>query len=235
MVTAATGGHADAGRKTRFLARRTALPAILRGVDDSLPLIRRARSGDASARESLLLLHLPGLRGFLENRAGELIRNRESLSDLVQSTCREVLEDLPGVDCENEVHFKHWLYQAALRKVVDKARFWRAEKRDPRREAEAAPRDDETLVSEVYAALGDDLGTPSQAAMGREEIARIETALARLPREQRNVILMAKFLGLAHAEIAKELGKSEGSVRVLLFRSLAALREQLGIPGPGAD
>ena len=63
-------------------------------MDESLPFIAKALGGDAAAIDSLLGMHLPGLRGFLQNRAGDLLQGKETVSDLVQSTCREVLMDL---------------------------------------------------------------------------------------------------------------------------------------------
>jgi RNA polymerase sigma factor (sigma-70 family) len=198
-------------------------------MDESSVYIQRARLGDNEALESLLALHLPGLRGFLQNRAGDVIRGKETVSDLVQSTCREVLQDLSAHDFEDEVHFKHWLYQAALRKVVDRARHWRAERRDVAREArEPGGADADSVEGRLLAGLEEALGTPSQVAMGREELRRVEAALNRLPKEQRNLILMARFLDLPHREIARQTGQAEGTVRVQLMRALAALKEVLG-------
>jgi DNA-directed RNA polymerase specialized sigma24 family protein len=37
------------------------------------------------------------------------------------------------------------------------------------------------------------------------------------------VISLARIVGLSHAEIAKEMGRSEGAVRTLLSRALARL------------
>ena len=39
--------------------------------------------------------------------------------------------------------------------------------------------------------------------------------------------LMARLMGLSHADIAKDLGKSEASVRTMLCRALAELAEHL--------
>jgi len=50
--------------------------------------------------------------------------------------------------------------------------------------------------------------TPSQQAAAREELERVEAAFDRLPPDHRQVIVMAKILGLSHAEIGAELGRS---------------------------
>ena len=194
---------------------------------DSLPLVRRLQAGDADAAQRLLALHASGLRGFLEKRAGDLVRDKEPLSDLVQSTFREVLEDLGDVEYEDEIHFKHWLYQQALRKVVDKARYWRAQRRDVGREAGGKAAGEDSLESRVLGLFADELGTPSHLAMHKEDLKRVDAALARLSKDHRDVIVMARFMGLPHAEIAAQSGRSEGAVRILLHRALAALQTAL--------
>jgi len=48
------------------------------------------------------------------------------------------------------------------------------------------------------------------------------------------VITLAHLVGLARAEIAQQMGKSEGAVRVLLHRALARMAAILSGPGrPG--
>ena len=54
-------------------------------------LVERATTGDREAVEQLLARHLPRLERYVRLRAGALLRS-EGVSDLVQSTCRELLE-----------------------------------------------------------------------------------------------------------------------------------------------
>ena len=94
----------------------------------------------------------------------------EILADLVQSTCREVLEGLQGMNSRKESAFRRWLYTAALRKIQNRRRFWTAEKRDARRVV--SPTGDsegggETGLLECYQSFT----TPSQHAMASEEVA----------------------------------------------------------------
>ena len=78
-------------------------------MDDFLQLFERARSGDSEARGELMQRHLGGLRAFVRLKSGELIRAKESESDLVQSACREALSDLSSFECKSEEHFRGWL------------------------------------------------------------------------------------------------------------------------------
>ena len=55
-----------------------------------------------------------------------LLRARESCSDMVQSVCRECLQDLGAFEFRNEPAFRKWLLQKAQSKFVDKRRAKRA-------------------------------------------------------------------------------------------------------------
>jgi RNA polymerase sigma-70 factor (ECF subfamily) len=55
----------------------------------------------------------------------------------------------------------------------------------------------------------------------------IAKAVALLPPAEREVLILARYEGLPHSQIAVILGKSEGAVRVALSRALTALRDHL--------
>jgi RNA polymerase sigma-70 factor (ECF subfamily) len=191
----------------------------------SARLLAGATRGEEAAVAELLHRHLPGLSGFLRLRAGRLLLEKESCSDLAQSVCRDVLQNAGQFRFDGEAGFRKWLYTTALRKIADRYEYYLAAKRNAGREEDAASsREAETL--HAYAGFY----SPSQQAAAREEVSRVESAFARLADDQQEVILMAKMMGLSRAEIAAELGKSEGAVRMLLSRSMARLTELLGEP-----
>ena len=191
-------------------------------VDRTRELLLKASQGDEHALESLLQRHLPGLRAYVRLRAGPLVRARESCSDLVQSVCRELLGGAGEFEYRGEAAFRHWLFQAALRKLVARQRFHLADKRDARLEREGGPADLEERHQELLRAYSG-IHTPSRMAVANEEVERIERAFSRLSEEHREVITNSRLLGMSHAELAKQMGKSEGSVRILLHRALARL------------
>ncbi len=82
---------------------------------------------------------------------------------------------------------------------------------------------DEYLV-DAYASIC----TPSQDAIAREEIERVEGAFGKLSEDHREVILMARVAGLNHADIAERMDRKEGAVRALLFRAMAQLASLMG-------
>ena len=196
-------------------------------MDDFAGLVSAARDGDRVARERLVERYLPQIRAYVRLRSGPLLRRRESQSDLVQTVCRQLLEDLHGYRGDAEASFRAWLFTMALRKLTERGRFHGAERRDPAREerlppaasAEAAERS----LLECYASFC----TPSRVAIAREEVERVEVAFDALRDEDREVITLACVVGLPHREIALELGKSEEAVRKLLSRARARLAMRL--------
>lgn len=186
-------------------------------------LLREASSGSPVAVDELLESYLPGLRAFVRLRLGRRLGAKESHSDLVQSTCREVIEKLDRYQYGGEQGFKRWLYATALRKIGQRLEYYRAAKRDVALERPLEPGDSaagEALLG-VYASFC----TPSRQAVVHEEIDRIEQAIAELPEDYREVIVQARLLGMSHAEIGAHMKRSEGAARALLFRALAHLAE----------
>ena len=197
-------------------------------MEPSTPkLLAQASRGDKTALDALLQRHLPGLVAFVRLRAGTKLRARESSVDIVQSACREVLQDLDQVQGLDESAFRNWLYTAAERKIVDRARYWGAAKREMARDVQPGVTDEELpMMIDACASFY----TPSALAVAREELERMEAAFQQLPDDYREVIVWSRVVGLSHAEIGRKLDRSEGAVRILLHRALARL-ERLMRPG----
>lgn len=191
-------------------------------------ILERAVRGDHEALTRILAVEMPRVHAIVRLRAGASLKAKESTADLAQSVCREVLGRLDRIDHLDQYTFRRMLAAEAMRKLADRAEHHARARRDVRREASPADRDgDDALLSAYHTWL-----TPSRHAMAREEIARVESAFDALPEDYRDVIIMSRLAGLSHADIARSLDKSEGAVRKLLVRALAALAEALDRPTP---
>jgi RNA polymerase sigma-70 factor (ECF subfamily) len=187
-------------------------------------LVTRARSGDAAALDELLAAHLPALRAYLRLHMPAELRARESCSDLVNSVCREVLQAEDGFEYRGPEPFRGWLYAWARHKIQDRLRYWHADKRAAQREQ--AIGEDESLGQ--LAAVYQGLGSPSAAAVGKEDVLRLEQAFEKLPDEYREVIGLCRIAGLSREEVGRRMGgRSAGAVRSLLNRALVALSTEL--------
>ena len=184
-------------------------------VDASARLYAEASQGDARAAENLLQSYLPRLRAFVRASLTPDLRARESVSDVVQSVCREILEHKANFRYQGEAQFRGFLFTAAANKVKEKFRFHHQPKRDVRREN--AP------VSAAPPPLAHSSASPSFAALAHERVEMLEAALDQLSEGDRQVISLARLAGLPIAEVAQRLGKTEVAVRKQLGRALTRL------------
>lgn len=190
--------------------------------DTSFELIQRAQAGDGDALNELMARHLPGLRAFVRARTGPMLRAVESQSDLVQTVCREALRGIHDYEWRGEASFRNWLFTVAVHRLRDKRDYHGAARRDPAREVRKDGTDAESLADVYRTICG-----PSQDAIANEFVAQFEAGLDKLREEHRELIVLSKVVGLSTAEIAEQLGKTEGSVRAMLNRALARLAAAL--------
>lgn len=193
-------------------------------------LFARASAGEGSALHRLVGQYLPRLHGYVRVHMGQELRRRESVADVVQSVCREIAERAELLDFPDEARFRSWLFKAALNKIHEKVRFHHRAKRDIARDAGGDGMETEVdVLSIAYASVY----APSRQAMAREELGRLESALAHLAEDQREVIALARIAGLPHDVVAERMDRSVGAVRQLLARALLKLQKALD-PGDEA-
>jgi RNA polymerase sigma-70 factor (ECF subfamily) len=200
---------------------------VTRSLNETLAAAQR---GERPALDALFARHVPPLVAFLRNKAGGVVVQRESVHDLAQSVCREALLELGDLEFEDEAAFRSWLFFRATRKVMKRHRFHHQARRDVKREqppAGAGTISDGDLVA-CYASLC----TPSRHASAREELGRIEAALAQLSQEQRDAVVYSRVMGLDYADVARQMGRSASAVRGLVARGLARLSVMLATDPP---
>ncbi len=179
------------------------------------------------ARASLgerILANLPGLTRFVRRRMGPELASRESASDIVQSTCRELLRSASDYEERGEASFQHWIRSAAEHKLANRARHWRAARRGDGEESLDA---DGAVPDPVSPAAEG----PLQEALLREEAERLRGAFQSLPGEYRRVIVRFQIDGASQAAIAAELGRTSEAVRKLIARAMSRLSAALEAGG----
>jgi RNA polymerase sigma-70 factor, ECF subfamily len=108
-----------------------------------------------------------------------------------------------------------WMLTLVHRRAVDLVR------REERRRAESLPDDIERASN----------GSAEEDAWLRYERERVQTALKRLPDQQREALELAYYGGFTQSELAERLGQPVGTIKSRMFAGLARLRELLGEPG----
>jgi RNA polymerase sigma-70 factor (ECF subfamily) len=67
---------------------------------------------------------------------------------------------------------------------------------------------------------------PDRQAQSRQEAALLRRALAAMPPEKREVLIMSRFLDLKYEEIASVLKCETGAVKVRVYRALRELSDR---------
>ena len=76
--------------------------------------------------------------------------------------------------------------------------------------------------------------SPSQQAARREQSVLLANALAKLPPDYRETLVLRHLQGLTFPEISRRMGRSQDSVEKLWVRGLARLRQIMMEPQDGA-
>jgi RNA polymerase sigma-70 factor (ECF subfamily) len=158
-------------------------------------------------------------------------RAKFDASDIVQQTLLEAVRDWPKFRGGTEAELAAWLRQILAHVLLREVRrYGGARRRDVGREVsleEALAESSRRLgLGAVLAAPG---SSPSERA-GRHELElRLADALARLPADYAEIILLRNVEGLPHEEAARRMGRGAGAVRMLWVRALARLRQELDL------
>jgi RNA polymerase sigma-70 factor (ECF subfamily) len=192
----------------------------LDGERDLGALVGAAVQGDRGAAEELLARLRPLLVRYCRARLGGRDGRYGSADDVAQEACLAVLTSLPRYRDLGKP-FAAFAYAIAANKVADAIRL---AARHPVEPVEAVPD------------RADPGAGPEQWALAAEESAYLTDLLARLPKVQREVLVLRIAVGLSAEEAGAVLGMRAGTVRVAQHRALAALRQlHTRRPGPGHE
>ncbi len=196
-------------------------------TDTEADLAAKIQAGDRDALGPWLVARRGPLLAFIERRLGGGLRRKIEPEDLLQEVNADAVRSFAEVNLRERDPFG-WLCQIAERRIIDAhRRFFGSQKRDAGREipidAGGANTDRVGIVNLLVASMT----TASQAFSRDQRQIRLLTALEKLPEEHRLALKMRYLEELPSKTIAERLGKSDGSVRVMLTRSLAKLQELL--------
>ena len=147
-------------------------------------------------------------------------------SDLVQQTLLEAHQKRDQFRGHDDQARAAWLRRILANNVADAMRAQRRQKRDHARERSLEAELDASSAC-LGAWLVAEQSTPSEQAMRHERAVHLADALARLPRYQREALVLHYWQGCSLAEIGDRLDRSTDAVAGLLKRGLKQLRESL--------
>ena len=176
----------------------------------------RLAAGHDAALNELMERHAEKLFHYLVRS----LQNEEDASDLTQETFVKVYQSRTRFDPSQK--FSTWLYAIASNLVKDRYR-WRS--RHPQ----------VSLDAEIDA-TGDSFRnnlpahdpTPSDGLQRAERADAVRCAVAALPEELRQPLILAEYEERSHAEISEILGCSAKAVETRIYRARQQLRMALG-------
>jgi len=172
-------------------------------------LVRRCQAGDEEAFRTLIEQY----RGMLFGTAYLMVRDRGLAEDAVQNALVQIWKHLPSFHSKSGV--KTWLVRIVINEVKQQFR---------KKKLSMASLED---ASEVPSGQAD-----IETALIRDEERRsLRQALAKLPAEQKEAIVLRYFSSLTIPEIAAAMNKPEGTIKSRLSRALERLNQILNDEG----
>lgn len=175
-------------------------------------LVAAARGGDGRAFGSLVRPHLPMLYRVAARACGRGNVAEDAVQEALAIAARRLGRYEPDTSL-----------RAFLAGIVVKRVFTLLRSDARRRKREGVANDPASPAS------------PFEELEASRLEARIRDALRGLPRKRREAVLLRLDGKLTDDEIARSLGSTPGSVRVLVHLGLKALRSELGLDDHGDD
>jgi RNA polymerase sigma-70 factor (ECF subfamily) len=189
-------------------ARRTAGRFVARTTldDRAVPervvaaAVNRAKAGDREAVRFLYLRYADNVYGYVRS----IVRDDHEAEDVTQHVFAKLMTVIGKYEAR-DVAFSAWILRVARNVALDDVRQRRPIPCDEIRERDV--HDEEET--------------------GHQRSLMLRDALATLPEEQREVLVLRHLVGLSPGEIAGRMGRTEPSIHGLHHRGRGALRSAL--------
>jgi RNA polymerase sigma-70 factor (ECF subfamily) len=196
-------------------AQRRKAPRPTSGADADLADVRAAQAAQA-AFATLYRRYLDRVYGYAFYQLGD----HHDAEDATERTFLAALRALPEFRDQGST-FRAWLFRIAHNTIANAHRSRIRRRADPLPDSFERPAPD---------------ADPAGLVVLADEMREVRAAIAQMPDDRRQVILLRFVDDLSTAEIAEVLDRSPGAVRVLLHRSLRDLAARLGhAPGTAVD
>lgn len=171
-------------------------------------LLRRAQGGDPEAFERLM----EPLEQLVWRVCWHYTGSREAAEDCGQEAMIRIWRNMANY--RGECALESWVYRIAANCCMD---WLRKKKRDQSVSMEP-------LAEQGFDSADDAPGTEEQV-IAKDERQRLREAIANLPEDQQEALILTQLEKVPYEEAAQALGVSEGTVKSRVNRAKARLKE----------
>ncbi len=187
----------------------------------SRDVLARAQAGDVDAVNRLFERYYERVQRIVSIRMGVEARRFVESSDVVQETFRAALRGLADLHVSEDAGVLGWLATVAENRIRDEVARGRRAKR-------SAATEESLDRSRSPFSISTGATPPPDAAYRREVRELLDLAIAELPDEYREVVLLRDFCGADWPEIAAKLGRDNlNAAQQLHQRAWIRLRKSL--------
>lgn len=187
---------------------------------DEKLLLEYRDHGDRSAFEELVRRYEKELYGYLRHYLGDA----QMAEDVFQQTFLQVHLKCGQFECERKL--RPWLYAVATNQAID---FQRRSGRHRTVSLDQRIGGTEENESGLLVDLFDSPGrSPAKESQSSEEREAVRRAVAELPEQMRQVVMLVYFQGLKYREAADVLSIPVGTVKSRIHAAIEKLTESLG-------
>ncbi len=184
--------------------------------NEDAALIARAQAGDPAAFDALVVKYSPRLYGLVYH----MTSNHEDTNDLLQDVFAKAYRSIAGF--RGKSSFYTWVHSIAVNMTINVLK-----KRGRRHTLSLDDVDSSIQNDKEFLELTASSDPVREANLGELQ-QKLNEAMMKLSHDHRAVVTMFDIQGMPHAEIAKILGVSEGTVRSRLFYAHRQLQSYLG-------
>lgn len=180
-----------------------------------LELVHRSQAGDYAAYEALVRRYHRKIYGLIYC----MTSNREDAEDLMQEVFVKAWKALGHF--REQAGFYTWIYRIAINRTINFRK-----RRNRRRTVDFDEFDPDIKTAESYREFSSKGSVLRKMSLGEFQ-EKMNEALLKLSEKHRAVVVMHDVQGMPHADIAKAMHCSEGTVRSRLFYAHKQLQAEL--------
>jgi RNA polymerase sigma-70 factor, ECF subfamily len=172
--------------------------------------------------------HVDYLRMLARIELDKRLNAKAGPSDIVQETLLRAHANRAQFRGGSEAEYRAWLRRILANVMANIVEHYKAKKRDVDLERSLNDSLGDTSTR-LEALIQDTRESPSGAVFRRERLLRLNSALARLPADQRRAVEFRYAYGHTVMEISAAMNRTPTSVAGLLRRGLSGLRQALDV------